>query len=548
MELRQYFLIVRKWWWLLLLSTLVATLASFIATRTQPDQYSSKTTLMIGRALENPNPTGNEVYLGQQLAQTYAALAKRDVVRQATMDALHMAWLPTYSVNLVPNTQLLEIQVIDTDPQRAQAVAAELANQLFLRSPSSSDKERQDRSAFVTRQLQDLETNIENTKTRIDELQQQMAGMFSARQIADTQTQIQGLEQKLNSYQANYAQLLTFLQGGINTIVVVEAANLPAAPIRGNKNTTILLAAVIGFALALGAALLLEYLDDTMKSPDDIREATGLATLGAITTIDMDETQDTPLVAASLPKSPVAEAYRVLRTNIQFSSLDTPPRTMMLTSSNPSEGKSTTLANLAVVMAQQGQNVVVLDTDLRRPTQHRIFQVPNNVGLTNALLQEKLNLDQYLQPTQVKNLSVLTTGPLPPNPAELLSSTRFTHLLERLKERADVVLLDSPPALAVTDAAILARQVDGVVLVADAGTTRRQWLAAAKDALDKAGVHILGVTLNRLRPQAGGYYYYYYRRYYTYGEGEGKKEQNGRPRLPSLRRRPSRSSASRSKA
>ncbi len=535
MELRQYFNTIRKWWWLIALATLVATVASFLATRSQPLQYSSKTTLMVGRTLENPNPTGNDIWLGQQLAQTYAEIAKRDVVRDATMAELGLSWLPEYAVSLVPNTQLLEIRVIDTNPERAQAVAAQLANQLIERSPSASDRDQLERRTFVSRQLRDLEANIDSTKARIDELQQQMAGMFSARQIADTQTQIQALEQKLNSYQANYAQLLTFLQGGANTINVVEPANLPTTPVGPNSGMTILLAAAIGLLLALGAAFLLDYLDDTLKTPDDIRAATDLSTLGAITRISSDKAGDV-LVAATLPKSPTAEAYRILRTNIQFSSLDNPPRTLVVTSSNPSEGKSTTLANLAVVMAQQGQRVVVVDTDLRRPTQHHLFQVPNNVGLTNALLLEHPEVDGYLQPTQVENLAVLTTGPLPPNPAELLSSARFHALLEHLKTRADVVLLDSPPALAVTDATILARQVDGVILVVDAGMTRRQWVTSAKEALDKAGVHILGVALNRLRPQSSGYYYYY-RRYYSYGDGaDGERGQGRRKQTQGWRR------------
>ncbi len=203
--------------------------------------------------------------------------------------ALGLTWLPAYDVALVPNTQLLEIRVIDTDPLRAQAVATELVRQLVERSPSATDRDRQDRRLFVTRQLQELETNIDNTTTRIDDLQLQLAGMFSARQIADTQTQISALEQKLNSYQANYAQLLTFLQGGVNTINVVEPASLPTVPIGPNKTMTILLAAVIGLLLALGAAFLLDYLDDTLKTADDVRAATDLPTLGAITRIDAEQ-------------------------------------------------------------------------------------------------------------------------------------------------------------------------------------------------------------------------------------------------------------------
>jgi polysaccharide biosynthesis transport protein len=531
-ELRQYLSTLCKWWWLLLLTTGLATVAGWIVTRNQPAQYASQTTLMIGRTLENPNPTGNEVWLGQQLAQTYAELAKRDVVRQATMANLGLTVLPAYVVSLVPSTQLLEIRVVDTDSQRAQAVAAELARQLIERSPSASDRDRQERSLFVARQLRELETNIDVNSERIDELQQQLAGMFSTRQVTETQAQIQALEQKQSSYQANYAQLLSFLQGGANTINVVEPANLPATPLNAHSATTVLLAAAIGLLLALGAAFLLDYLDDTLKSPADIRAATDLSTLGAIMHIDPDPAGHV-LVTASQPKSPTAEAYRILRTNIQFCALDKPPRTLLVTSSNPAEGKSTTLSNLAVVMAQQGQRVVVVDTDLRRPGQHRVFQVPNNVGLTNVLLQEQLSLDGYLQPTHITNLQVLPTGPLPPNPAELLSSARFAALIQHLTAHADIVLFDSPPALAVTDAAILARQVDGVIIVVDAGVTRRHWAANAKDTLDKAGVHILGVALNRMRPQSSCFDHY--RGYYSYGEGD-KSEPGSTKQAPAWRR------------
>lgn len=533
MELRQYFNTVRKWWWLIALSVLVATVSSFLATRQQPPIYSAKTTLMVGRTIENPNPTGNEVWLGQQLAQTYAEIAKRQMVQQATQEALGLTWLPQYTVSLVPNTQLLEVNVVDTSPERAQAVANELAQQLIDQSPSAPERAQQDRREFVNLQLQELEKNIDETKVRIDELKQQLASMFSARQIADTQTQITALEQKLTSYQGNYAQLLAFLEGGVNTLTVVEPATLPTAPIGPNKAMTILLAAAIGLLLALGAAFLLDYLDDTLKNPDDIKTALDLSVLGAITSIE-GESPDQKLVAAVQPKSPTAEAYRILRTNIQFSALDNPPRTMMSASANPGEGKSTTLANLAIVMAQQGQRVIIVDTDLRRPTLHRFFQLPNSAGLTNAVLQPSPLAEGFLQPTRYENLHVLTSGPLPPNPAELIGSERFATLLKDLQQRADIVLLDSPPILAVTDAAILARQVDGVVLVIEAGATRRQLAVNAKDALEKVGAKILGVALNRLRPRGDGYYYYYhyYHQYYSHDdegqEGSARRQRKSR--------------------
>jgi len=513
MELRHTFNTIRKWLWLIVLATAVAILASFIATRQQPPIYSAKTTLIVGSTIENPNPTGNDIWLGQQLAQTYAELVKRDTIQQAAMQALGMSWLPEFTVTLVPNTQLLEIKVIDADPLRAQAVAQELARQLIEQSPSAPEREQIDRRAFVTKQLQELEANIDATKVRIEELQTQLAGMFSARQIADTQAQIAALEQKQTSYQANYTALLSFVSGGINSVRVVEPASLPTEPIGPNKGMTILLAAAIGLLLALGAAFLLDYLDDTIKTPEDVQAATQLPLLGALARVEGEATGE-QLVTVAQPKSPNAEAYRILRTNLLFSAVDHPPRSLLVTSPSPGEGKSTTLANLGVVMAQQGQRVVLVDSDLRRPTLHRWFQLPNAAGLTNALLSEHPSAAPYLQATPVENLKVLTSGPLPPNPAELLGSARFGELLKDLHQHADVILLDSPPCLAVTDAPVLARQVDGVLLIVDAGVTRRQWAISAQETLNKVGAKILGVGLNRLKPTNGGYYYYY-RHYYS---------------------------------
>ncbi|MBK8045638.1 MAG: CpsD/CapB family tyrosine-protein kinase [Anaerolineales bacterium] len=269
----------------------------------------------------------------------------------------------------------------------------------------------------------------------------------------------------------------------------------------------------------------LDYLDDTIKTPEDVQAATHLATLGTIARIE-GGTAAERLVTVSQPKSPNAEAYRVLRTNLLFSAVDNPPRSLLVTSSSPTEGKSTTLANLGVVMAQQGQRVVLVDSDLRRPTLHRLFQLPNTVGLTNAAARAP-TAAPFMQPTQVENLSVLTTGPLPPNPAELLGSTRFGELLKDLYQHADVILFDSPPALAVTDAPVLARQVDGVLLIIDAGATRRQWAVSAQETLNKVGAKVLGVALNRLNLKGSGYYYYH--NYYSDdGSNDGKTKSKRR--------------------
>ena len=537
MELRQYAAVVWKWLWLIVLATAVASFFSYMAARKQPLIYEAKTTLMVGPALQKQNLSQADFWLGQALAQTYSEVARRQPIRQATMEALGLSWLPEYVVKPVANTQLLEIRVVDTVPERAAAVASELANQLILHSPTQPQGEREQRRQFIEQQLNDLEANIKITKEEIAKLEHALDGMFSARQIADTQNQIAALQQKLNTYQGNYAQLLSSLgEGSVNTLTVVEPATVPTVPIGPKKTLTILLAASIGFILAVGAAFLLEYLDDTIKTPEDVTQALGLSALGAIARIEGD-TLPEKLITADHPKSPISEAYRVLRTNLQFSSVDKPLKTLLVTSANPIEGKSVTAANIAVVMAQAGHSVIMVDSDLRRPVLHKIFQLPNNEGFTNALLHSNPNPDGYLQATSVENLRVLTTGPLPPNPSELLGSERMKGLVEQLKAQADLLILDSPPCLAVTDAAVLASQVDGVLLVVDAGVTRRGLAARAVEGLQKVGANILGVVLNKVSARRGGYYYYYY--YYSKeGERTGRRKRRRKSKRGWLSRIP----------
>ena len=283
----------------------------------------------------------------------------------------------------------------------------------------------------------------------------------------------------------------------------------------------------------MGAAFLIEYLDDTVKTADDIERVSGLSTLGAIARLK-DTGGSRQLIAWLQARSPESEAYRTLRTNIQFSSVDKPVKTLLVTSSSPGEGKSTTAANLAVVLAQNGQRVILVDSDLRRPVLHKVFDVPNNAGLTTALLaNDPAQISAQLQPTEVDNLAVLTCGPIPPNPSELLGSHRMAGLVETLAGLADIVIFDSPPVLAVTDAAVLARQVDGVLLVVDAGHTKEHGLAAAAGELEKTGGNVLGVALNRLDTRRGYNYYYYY--YYSEEDGERKRSKDRRSQGPRLR-------------
>jgi polysaccharide biosynthesis transport protein len=530
MELKEYLIPLRRWWWLIVAATLLAAGSSYYDASRQPAQYQSRTTLMIGRAIEDPNPNTATFHLGQQLAQTYADMARRQRVQQATQSALGLTWLPSYTARAVPNNQLIEIIVTDTSPERAQAVANELARQLILQSPTAPEQEELARQEFINRQLATLEANIEQTQADIEAKQAEINTLQSARQIADMQNQIDSLQTTLNTLRGNYGTLLANTQrGAINTLAVIEEADLPTTPVGADLWQTVLLAAAIGFILAAGAAFLMEYIDDTVKTPDDIKRLVDLPTLAGIVRVK-GETDEDKLVLLKQPRAPVAEAFRSMRTAIQFSSVDRPDRaTILITSSNPMEGKSMNASNLALAMAQAGQQVVLVDADLRRPRLHKYFDLPNSQGLTNLLLA--LNLEtsvetareqvtQMVQETAVAELKVLTSGPIPPNPSEMLGSAKMQAALDVLQEMFDFVIIDSPPALAVTDAVVLATRVDSVLLLVEANRTRRGQLTRSVERLRDVNAKLIGTVLNRLQPGSEGYGYYYYYQSSYYGPEE----------------------------
>ncbi|NHH93980.1 Tyrosine-protein kinase YwqD [Bacillus sp. MB95] len=214
------------------------------------------------------------------------------------------------------------------------------------------------------------------------------------------------------------------------------------------------------------------------------------------------------LLAHNSPKDPVAEQYRTIRTNIQFSNVDQDIKTIVLTSSGAEEGKSTTSSNLATVYAQQGLKVLLIDADLRKPTGHYTFRLENHIGLTNVLTRQS-TLAQAVQESEIPHLSVLTSGPIPPNPSELLASAQMTELLKEMKEQFDMIIFDTPPILAVADAQILANQVDGTILVVSSGKTEKDAALKSKELLSNAKGKLLGVVLNNRKVEDGNYYYYY---------------------------------------
>jgi capsular exopolysaccharide synthesis family protein len=309
------------------------------------------------------------------------------------------------------------------------------------------------------------------------------------------------LEGRLVSLQSTLATLLSVSANqASNLLTVIEPAVAPAQAVSPRPLLNTLLAAVLGLLIAAGVAFIAEYLDDGVKDAAAVQEASGLSTVGTIARMKGDRSRSEiyRLAALLYPRSSLAEAYRTLRTNIEFASVDGPIQTLLVTSSAPGEGKTTTASNLAVVFAQAGRRVLLVDADLRKPGVHLVFDLPNTHGLTNLLRNEHADLGAVAQVTEQDNLRVLTTGPLPPNPAELLGSQRMRSVLEQLKTGFDLLIVDSPPVQAVTDATILSSFLGGTLLVIDASRSRRRVVHQAREGLDRAGARVLGAVLNRV--------------------------------------------------
>jgi polysaccharide biosynthesis transport protein len=300
----------------------------------------------------------------------------------------------------------------------------------------------------------------------------------------------------------------------------VEEAVMPDQPVKPKKLQNMLVAIVVGLMFGVGVAMFLEYLDDTIQTADDAEGVAQLPTLGIIPWLR--STADAQLITLSDPRSPASESYRTLRTNIKFLSADNPLHTMTITSAGPEEGKSTTIANLGVSFAQTGKKVLIVDTDMRKPTIHSIFKLRSDIGVTSVLAGD-MPLDQAIQKTDAESLDVLTCGPIPPNPAELLESQRFQGLIEELKTRYDVVLFDAPPVIAVTDASILAAKLDGLILLMGVNKVTRKAAKHALQLLASARVKVWGMVVRGVRPDNDGYYYAYYHRYYGTMERDRKK-------------------------
>lgn len=522
-EFRGYIAPVLRWWWLIILSCLISGVASYFVAIRLPKVFEASATLVVGSAGSSLNPSPIDFGLGSSLAQYYQRLSQSTLVQNRVKSALGgIDNLPEYSTSTADN--LLEIKVTDTSPELAQAVALALANEVINQSPSATTSEdvtaRQD---FINSQLAQLQADIQSTDAEIASLRQKLVTLESAVEIENANSEIAAQQQKKTGLQANYTELLNSLgETSVNQVRLLQPPALPSVPVGPNVLLIVVAAALGGALLATGAAYLIEFLDDTLRASDDIPSLTGgLAVIGHI--VDLEKGKDGALLTvADKPRSPAAESFRSLRTNLEFAGVEKPLRAVLVTSAAEEDGKSTVALNLALSLSQSGKRVALVDADLRKPTLHEALGIRNVEGLTD-LFRKSVHVSDVLRTWKNDRVLVMTSGELPPNPTELLSSRRMDQILAALREMVDIVIIDGTPFF-IADAWVLAAKVDGVVWVSRPGHTRKGALRTLLAQARRTGTTLVGVVLNRLSKSNSSYATRYSYLSHYYGEAPKQLE------------------------
>jgi non-specific protein-tyrosine kinase len=525
--IREILYLFWSWAWLIILAGLLAGVATLIVSLRTTPIYQTATRLLVSDppAMRSIDYTG--IVSSQTVTRTYAEMLLERPVLQGVIDQLGLSTTPedlkeTISVELVRDTQLLVVSVEHPSP----ALAADIANTI---AKVFTDRIRELQSQRYAATREGLAKQVSDIEQQIEVTNQALANG------TDLDQKLQ-LESRLTEYQRLYSNLVTnyeqvrLAEAQTSTNVVVsEPANFPTIPVRPQTMRNTLLAVLAGILLSGGIVFTMDTMDDTIKNPEELRRLFDIPILGMIA---WHEAADGKPISLAEPRSPVTESFRALRTNTIFAGVDKPLRRVMVTSATPQEGKTTVTANLAVVLAQGENKIAVIDADLRRPRLHRKFGFYNHVGLSDLFLVMR-PLEGFPQGaikfSEAARLAVVTSGKLPPNPAELLTSQKMAQFLEMLNQEYDLVLIDTPPVLSVTDAVALAPCVDGVILVTKPGVTRMRDFRQAFEQLKSVGARVLGVVLNAVEPRSRKYGYYYnryYSKYSSYYEEDGRQKRS----------------------
>ena len=414
MEVRRAATVLRRWALLIIVGTALAGVTAFLVSTTQPKGYNAEATMIVGQSLTAVNPDSNQLLVSQRLSQTYAELALTRPVLERVIESLGLTTSPEALANRVSaephrDSTLLTISAEAATANGAAAIANELAKELIAVSPTVAAHQILDDSV--------LDRSLTATQQQIDQTQTELDGLIALPQKKPEQeARIESLQNRLIALRSTYASLLTYASNsGSNLLSVVASATAPSGPSSPRVLFNTVLGLLVGLMAMIGLAFLREYLDDTLKVPDDVEEQTSLPTLGAISRIQSGMHADPMyrLVTLLYPRSPASEAFRTLRTNVDFASVDLPIASLLVTSSVPAEGKTTVAANLAVAFAQAGRRTILVDADLRHPEVHLIFKCANEFGLTSLLRSDLGGSKTALQSTEQANLWILPAGPIP---------------------------------------------------------------------------------------------------------------------------------------
>ena len=545
LELRDYLRVLRRRKWLIaIVAVVVLGVAMAVTLTTTPVYQATASVLLRNRATDSLflNPQTGYADPNRRLQTEIQVIHGNDVNDLARrllvaeeLGVTEEAAITDLSDELVEETELGFALDVSASPAgqtdvlniKAQSIVPEVARRVANAYAEAYVQFRQ------LEESADIESALVPLRARAAELQRQLDELTAENGRTATTDPVlinrrQSLSNDLEAVQSQIDNLELAKQARSGGARILVPAETPVSPIKPAPRRTAAVALVVGLILGVGLAFLREYLDDSIKDKDDVERALpGLSVLGLIPAIkDWKDAQRPMIVSATDPKSPAAEAYRSLRTSIQFLGLDRPMRVIQVTSPASTEGKTTTLANLGVTLAQAGQRVVLVDCDLRRPRLHEFFGLDNEVGFTSVLLGDAPLSAALKAAPGMERVAVMTAGPLPPNPSELLASPRATEVLTSLQGAADIVLVDSPPMLPVTDAAVLSSRVDGMILVANARKTTGKNLERAYELLRQVEAPLIGAVLNGTRSDGGEYHYHY--AYTYYGKGEAKPSRKDR--------------------
>lgn len=503
LDLRRYFDVLKRRKREIIGSILALVLATVgISLLRTPVFQGEALVLLRGSGSGLPFGTGQEDLDPELVVATEIQVLKSAPVRAAVSEQLGP--VPEVSVRRVDTSLMIEVQARSTDRARAAELATAYARAYI-------DYRREQATQDLLAVASEVERTLANLEQELNELEVEMASApaSEAETLADRRD-------GLVSQRAVFRQRLDELQfqaaASTGQARLVSAAPLPESPVTPKPLRSGVLAAVGGLLLGVMLAGVREHLDDSIKTRADVGEAVaGVPVLGAIPAVPVPTSAGEPaLIAMSPPATPASESFRTLRTSVQLLGVEHRLRTIQVTSPNEGEGKTTVVANLAAVMAQAGERVVVVDCDLRKPRAHLALGAVRSPGIT-SILSGDANLHEALQRVRIgdEEVTVLGAGPIPPNPSELLSSKRTSQLLFELQNAFDILLVDSPPVLLATDATILSTWVDATVLVANAGSTRARELQLTVEMLKQVEASVVGVVLNRVEERTHGYGYRY---------------------------------------